>query len=87
MDLDKTELPERIRERIRLMNDAPFIRSFGIELVSISGDGEVRLTMDVSDKYNALGSALEGRFSRSRTRHSRWPRTLAPSIRWQCSPA
>ncbi len=60
MDLDKTELPERIRERIRLMNDAPFIRSFGIELVSISGDGEVRLTMDVSDKYNALGSAHGG---------------------------
>jgi len=60
MDLDKTELPERIKERIRGINIAPFIRSFGIELVSISADGEVRVTMDVSDKHNALGSAHGG---------------------------
>jgi acyl-CoA thioesterase len=60
MDLDKIELPERIRERIREINNAPFIRSFGMELVSISQDGEVRVTMDASDKHNALGSAHGG---------------------------
>lgn len=60
MDLDKTDLPEKIKERIREINNAPFIRSFGIELVSISEDGDVRITMDVSDKHNALGSAHGG---------------------------
>jgi acyl-CoA thioesterase len=60
MDLDKIELPEAIRERIREINNAPFIRSFGIELVSITEDGEVRVTMDASDKHNALGSAHGG---------------------------
>jgi acyl-CoA thioesterase len=60
MDLDKTTLPEKIKERIREINNAPFIRSFGIELVSISEDGEVRITMDASDKHNALGSAHGG---------------------------
>jgi acyl-CoA thioesterase len=59
MDLDSIDLPEEIRERIRGINDAPFIRTFGIELVSIK-DGEVRVTMDVSDKHNALGSAHGG---------------------------
>jgi acyl-CoA thioesterase len=60
MDLDKIELPEGIKERIRKMNKAPFIRTFGIELISISADGEVRLTMDTSDKHNALGAAHGG---------------------------
>ena len=60
MDLDKIELPETIRERIREINNAPFIRSFGMELVSITEDGEVRVTMDASDKHNALGSAHGG---------------------------
>jgi acyl-CoA thioesterase len=60
MDLDKIELPEGIRERIRGINNAPFIRDFGIELVSISDDGEVQITMDASDKHNALGSAHGG---------------------------
>jgi acyl-CoA thioesterase len=60
MDLEKIDLPEEIRERICGINDAPFIRTFGIELVSIAEDGEVRVTMDVSDKHNALGSAHGG---------------------------
>jgi acyl-CoA thioesterase len=60
MDLDKLDLPEAIKERIREINNAPFIRSFGMELVSISEDGEVRVTMDASDKHNALGSAHGG---------------------------
>ncbi len=60
MDLDKIELPEWIRERIRGINDAPFIRDFGIELLSISDAGEVQITMDASDKHNALGSAHGG---------------------------
>ena len=60
MDLDKIELPEGIKERIQRINDAPFIRSFGMELVSISDDGEVRVTMDASDKHNALGAAHGG---------------------------
>ena len=60
MDLDKIELPEGIKERIQRINDAPFIRSFGMELVSISDDGEVRVTMDDSDKHNALGAAHGG---------------------------
>jgi acyl-CoA thioesterase len=60
MDLDSTELPEEIKERIRRMNMAPFVQPLGIELVSISADGEVRVTMDASDKHNALGSAHGG---------------------------
>ena len=60
MDLDKIELPEGIKERIQKIKDAPFIRSFGMELVSISDDGEVRVTMDASDKHNALGAAHGG---------------------------
>ena len=60
MDLDSTELPEEIKERIRRMNIAPFVQPLGIELVSISADGEVRVTMDASDKHNALGSAHGG---------------------------
>lgn len=60
MDLDKIELPECIRERIRGINNAPFIRDFGMELVSISDDGEVQITMDASDKHNALGTAHGG---------------------------
>jgi acyl-CoA thioesterase len=60
MDLEKIGLPEGIKERIRRINDAPFIRSFGMELVSISDDGEVRVTMDASDKHNALGAAHGG---------------------------
>ena len=60
MDLDKSALSEEIKERIQRMNRAPFIQPFGIELVSISDDGEVRVTMDVSDKHNALGAAHGG---------------------------
>jgi acyl-CoA thioesterase len=60
MDLDKIELPEWIKERILKMNKAPFIQTFGIELISISADGEVRMTMDASDKHNALGAAHGG---------------------------
>ena len=60
MDLDKSALPEEIKERIRKMNRAPFIQPFGIELVSISPEGEVRVTMDASDKHNALGAAHGG---------------------------
>ncbi len=60
MDLDKLDLPEAIKQRIREINNAPFIRSFGMELVSISEDGEVKVTMDASDKHNALGSAHGG---------------------------
>ncbi len=60
MDLDKIDLPECIRERIRDINNAPFIRDFGMELVSISDDGEVQITMDAGDKHNALGTAHGG---------------------------
>ena len=60
MDLDKINLPENIRERIRGINNAPFIRDFGMELVSISDEGEVQITMDAGDKHNALGSAHGG---------------------------
>ena len=60
MDLDQIEFPEGIKERIRKMNQAPFIQPFGIELISVSADGEVRLTMDASDKHNALGAAHGG---------------------------
>jgi acyl-CoA thioesterase len=60
MDLDRIELPEGIKERIRRMIDAPFVQPLGIELVSISAEGEVRVTMDAGDKHNALGSAHGG---------------------------
>jgi len=60
MDLDSIDLPEMIKDRIRRMNDAPFVRPLGIKLVSISAEGEVRVTMDASDKHNALGAAHGG---------------------------
>lgn len=60
MDLDSIDLPEAIKDRIRRMNDAPFVRPLGIELVSITAEGEVRVTMDASDKHNALGAAHGG---------------------------
>jgi acyl-CoA thioesterase len=60
MDLDSVELPEEIKDRIRRINKAPFVQPMGIELVSISEEGEVRVTMDASDKHNALGSAHGG---------------------------
>jgi len=60
MDLDTVALPEKIKKRIREINNAPFIRSFGMELASISEEGEVRVTMDAGDKHNALGSAHGG---------------------------
>ena len=60
MDLDSTALPEEIKERVRRMNNAPFVQPLGIELVSISAEGEVRVTMDASDKHNALGAAHGG---------------------------
>lgn len=60
MDLDTLKLPEEVRERLRGINNAPFIRTFGIQLESITEDGEVRVTMDVSDKHNALGTAHGG---------------------------
>jgi acyl-CoA thioesterase len=60
MDLDSTDLSEEIKERIRRMNEAPFVRPLGMELVGISAEGEVRVTMDASDKHNALGSAHGG---------------------------
>jgi acyl-CoA thioesterase len=60
MDLDSVELPEEIKDRIRRINQAPFVQPMGIELVSISEEGEVRVTMDASDKHNALGSAHGG---------------------------
>jgi acyl-CoA thioesterase len=60
MDLDSVSLPEEIKDRIRQINLAPFVRPMGIELVSISEEGEVRVTMDASDKHNALGSAHGG---------------------------
>jgi acyl-CoA thioesterase len=60
MDLDSVELPQEIKDRIRRINDAPFVQPMGIELISISSEGEVRVTMDASDKHNALGSAHGG---------------------------
>ena len=60
MDLDSTGLTEGIKERIRRINNAPFVQPLGMELVSISADGEVRVTMDANGKHNALGSAHGG---------------------------
>lgn len=60
MDLDSVALPEEIKDRIRRIDQAPFVQPLGIELVSISEAGEVRVTMDAGNKHNALGSAHGG---------------------------
>jgi len=53
-------LPEEVRERLRRMEDVTFVKALGIRTRSISEDGEVRLTMDASDKLNAVGGVHGG---------------------------
>jgi acyl-CoA thioesterase len=60
MDLSTLDLPEVIRERLRAIDRAPFAIPMGMELLSISDAGEVIISMDVSDKLNALGGAHGG---------------------------
>lgn len=53
-------MPKEVCERLQRMSDVPFVMELGIRTRSISKDGEVRLTMDASDKLNAVGGAHGG---------------------------
>jgi acyl-CoA thioesterase len=53
------DLPPAIEERLRSICDVPFATEFGMELIHVSAE-EVRVTLDVSTKHNALGSAHGG---------------------------
>lgn len=53
-------MPEGTRERLERMSNVPIVLALGISLVSISEQGEVRMTMDVGDKLNAVGGGHGG---------------------------
>ena len=56
----ETFLPEEIRERLDRINNVQLVLSMGMRTESISPEGEVRVSMDASDKINALGGAHGG---------------------------
>jgi len=53
-------LSEEIRERLDRITNIQIVQSMGMRTESISSEGEVRVSMDVSDKINALGGAHGG---------------------------
>lgn len=56
----KSFLPEEVCDRLQRIMDVRFVVDLGIETESISEDGEVVCTLDVSDKINAMGGAHGG---------------------------
>ena len=56
----KSFLPEEVCDRLQRIMDVRFVADLGIETESISEDGEVVCTIDVSDKINAMGGAHGG---------------------------
>lgn len=53
-------LPSEVRDRLRRIMEVRYVVDLGIRTESISEDGEVVCTMDVSDKINAVGGAHGG---------------------------
>lgn len=53
-------LPSEVCERLQRIMDVQFVIDLGIRTESISEDGQVVCTMDVSDKINAMGGAHGG---------------------------
>ena len=70
-DWEEARSPEVI-ERLKGIISSPFARFMGIDLVSISPEGEVRVRMDVQGKEKSLGAVTGGRCSR-------WPTRPSPS--------
>ncbi len=58
-DWEEARSPEVI-ERLKGIISSPFARFMGIDLVSISPEGEVRVRMDIQGKENSLGAAHGG---------------------------
>ncbi|MBN1110190.1 MAG: hotdog fold thioesterase [Methanomassiliicoccales archaeon] len=53
-------MPKEVCERLQRMMKVPLAVELGMRTKSISEDGEVRVTMDASDKINAVGGAHGG---------------------------
>lgn len=60
MDLPDWLKDKDVRTRIDRISHAPFASMMGMELVSLTEDGEARVRMDVDGKENALGNAHGG---------------------------
>jgi acyl-CoA thioesterase len=58
-DWEEGRSPEVV-DRLRGIITSPFARFMGIELVSISSNGEVKVRMDIQGKENSLGAAHGG---------------------------
>lgn len=53
-------MPKEVCERLQRMMKVPLAVELGMRTKSISEDGVVRVTMDASDKINAVGGAHGG---------------------------